>query len=132
MIVSLSINSDTGVPCTVALMHPAPRAVFVTKTNEKIHGYLGYDGDSDGHRKGFSVKDTALQHEPWCFAKTLYLPVHSFMAQSNNGSQYNHMVDIDKVMLVKGLLLNGDYHGFLVVTPSTDPRYRWWPVFTSI
>lgn len=59
------------------------------------------------------------------------LPAHSFMALALDGNQFHHPVAIEQVMFVKGLLFQGDYYGFIVVEPSTDPRYRFWPVLVD-
>ena len=132
MILSINCTTANGIPRNVDLVPPSPRVSFTTKTNEVIEAYLGNSGITEQLPNGFAVNQSALPKEPWCFSKMLYLKAHSFMAESLDGKQYNHMVDIDQEFLIKGLLFEEDYYGFIVVGPSTDPRYRWWPVMVAI
>jgi len=115
----------------VELVAPSPMVQFVTKTDERIEGYLGNLGRTDTLPYGVSLNKQALQKTPWCFGKTLYLNAHSFMADSLSHEHFNHMLGIDQVLVVRGIICEDNYYGYLVVEPSKDPKYRWQPVFVT-
>lgn len=132
MIISINCTNEHGIPRSVELNPPSPVVTFITKTNEQIEGFLGNAGRTDVLPQSFSVNKKALVKQPWCFGKTLYLTAQSFMAESLDGNQYHHPVNIDDTMMIRGLVLEDNVYGYIVVEPATDPRYRWWPVLVHL
>ncbi len=98
-------------------------------TGEVIEAYLGNTGHENDLPKGFAVRQTALHKPPWCFGKTLYIEVYSYMLQARNGDAYNHQVEAGGSIVLRAVRVGDDYYAFIVVVPSEDARFALKPLF---
>lgn len=136
MIVSINLKTEHGTPGWLSLdkSGKSQRITFRSKTNEKIEAYLGhFDHHSDnGLPIGIPVKKSALKREPWIFSpKTLYLSASAMMMQSNKGEQFNHQIELGHSLVLCALASGNDLYAFIIVEPSTDERYDYWPVLVE-
>ena len=130
MILSINLRTHHGHPGWLPLEPPSRLLTFTTKANENVEAYLGAKGLANNLPKGFSVNIRALQKEPWVFSKTLYLAASGLLLKpkdEKDGGEYHHTIELNQTLVCRALPSEGQWYAYIVVEPSKNPRYQYFP-----
>ena len=132
MILSIALATNHGCPGNFELEPPSKILRFQSKTNDQVEAYFGNVGLPDNKLpKGFAVKRQALEKEPWVFGKVLYLGAYGMILQAKDGNEYHYPIGLKKKLVYRAIRYKGNYHAYIVVEPSKDPKYEYEPMTVS-
>jgi hypothetical protein len=134
VILSLNLRTEHGCPGWFVLSkdEKTKPLTFRTNTNERVHAFMGNYGHDNELGNGFSVQKRAVNSPPWSFGKRLYLEASGMMMQAKDGKEYHIPIELGQSLVCVTLSCGGQLFSYIVVEPSRDERFRYWPVMLNI
>jgi hypothetical protein len=133
VILSLNLRTEHGCPGWFALSpeEKTKPLTFRTKVNDRVTVIMGNYLHENDLPKGFAVQKRALQKQPWLFSKQLFLGASGIMLQAIDGNEYHIPTELGQSLVCVALSSGGEWFAFVVVEPSRDQRFRYWPVMVN-
>ena len=130
MILSLNLRTEHGCPGWFVLSpeEKTKPLTFRTKTNDRVTAIMGNYLHENDLPKGFAVQKRVMKSQPWCFGKTLYLGASGAMMQAIDGNEFHVPIALGQSLVCVALPSEGELFAYLVVEPSRDERFKYWPV----
>ena len=92
---------------------------------------MGNYGHENELPKGFAIQRRALEKQPWCFGKTLYLSANGMMLQAVDGGEFHIPIELGQSLVCVTLSCGGELFSYIVVEPSRDERFKYFPVLVG-